>query len=229
VTDAELVHLRNVRRTYSVGSVEVGLWDANLDVVRGDFLAIVGPSGSGKSTMLNLLGLLDTPEAGEFSIFGSDARRLPARERAALRARHISFIFQSFHLSPKRSVMDNVTDGLIFSTPRRARESAALEALDLVGLSQRREQAVDTLSGGERQRVAVARAIAKEPDLLLADEPTGNLDSHNSGVIFDLLADISARGSAVVLVTHDRDLAARCGRTVAVSDGRTSPAGGLAC
>ncbi|TFV65114.1 UNVERIFIED_ORG: ABC transporter ATP-binding protein [Bacillus sp. AZ43] len=218
----ELASLVNVKKTYTVGSTEVGLWDANLSVVGGDFLAIVGPSGSGKSTLLNLLGLLDTPASGELRILDTDSRVMSARDRADMRARHLSFVFQSFHLSPKRTVLDNVTDGLLFSTPRRGRRGPAMEALELVGLAGRAGQQVDTLSGGERQRVAVARAIAKEPDLLLADEPTGNLDSQNSRIIFDLLAGIAAQGSAVVLVTHDRELAARCGRTVEVSDGRTA-------
>lgn len=216
---ARLVH---VKKTYTIGSTEVGLWDASLDVVGGDFLAIVGPSGSGKSTLLNLVGLLDTPESGELRLMDTDSQQMSARDRADMRARHISFVFQSFHLSPKRTVLDNVTDGLLFSSPRRARRAPAMEALEHVGLAGRAQQQVDTLSGGERQRVAVARALAKDPALLLADEPTGNLDTANSNLIFDLLADIAARGSAVVLVTHDRDLAARCGRTVEVSDGRTS-------
>jgi putative ABC transport system ATP-binding protein len=218
----QLIDAVNVRKTYTVGSAEVGLWDANLEVVGGDFMAIVGASGSGKSTLLNLVGLLDTPTSGELRIVGADAVEMSARDRADMRARHISFVFQSFHLSSKRTVLDNVTDGLLFTRPRRARRGPAMDALELVGLAARAEQPVETLSGGERQRVAVARAIAKEPDLLLADEPTGNLDSMNSRIVFGLLADISARGSAVVLVTHDRDLAARCGRTVEVVDGRTS-------
>ena len=205
-----------------VGSTEVGLWDANLDVRAGDFLSIVGPSGSGKSTLMNLLGLLDTPMAGELRILGVGSEEMTARHRANMRARHISFVFQSFHLSPKRSVLDNVTDGLLFSKPRSSRRATAMNALDSVGLADRGVQPVETLSGGERQRVAVARAIAKGPDLLLADEPTGNLDSANSRIVFDLLATIAAEGAAVVIVTHDRELAAQCGRTIRVSDGRTS-------
>jgi putative ABC transport system ATP-binding protein len=209
-----------VGRTYRVGDSDVGLWAASLRIAAGELVSVVGPSGSGKSTLLNLLGLLDTPSRGSLKLFGVDVGSMRPRERAAYRSTRIAFVFQSFHLSPKRSIAENVADGLLFCCPRKGRLDRVTDALKLVGLEGREHQGVETVSGGERQRVAVARALAKTPELLLADEPTGNLDRQNGQTIFDLLRETAQRGAAVVVVTHDLELAAEADRILVVSDGR---------
>ncbi|MGB4135283.1 MAG: ABC transporter ATP-binding protein [Microbacterium sp.] len=218
-----LVELRDVTRSFP-GPPEVqALKGATLRVDAGDYISVVGPSGSGKSTMLNILGLLDRPSVGEYRLAGSLTGDLSDDERAAVRARLIGFVFQSFHLLPRRTVLDNVLLPMLYSgVPRREREPRAREALRRVGLAHRVDFLPNSLSGGERQRVAVARAVVSGPRLLLADEPTGNLDQHTSGEVMTLFEELNADGLALVVITHDDGVARRARRTIRISDGRLS-------
>jgi putative ABC transport system ATP-binding protein len=218
-----LVELRDVTRSFP-GPPEVqALKAVNLVISPGDYVSIVGPSGSGKSTMLNLLGLLDRPSVGEYLLDGIRTGGLAEDERAAVRARVIGFVFQSFHLLNQRSVLDNVLMPMLYSgVPRDEREARAHDALRRVGLGHRLGFLPGTLSGGERQRVAVARAVVSGPRLLLADEPTGNLDHRTSGEVMELFEELNADGLTLVVITHDTDVAERAGRTVRIADGRLS-------
>lgn len=192
----------------------------DLSVDRGDYLAIIGPSGSGKSTMLNTLGLLDRPSTGTFLFEGIDVAELSEDERASLRARAIGFVFQSFHLMPTRTVLENVMlAGTYAGLSREEREPLARRALERVGLAHRIDFTPNTLSGGERQRVAIARAVCTSPRLLLADEPTGNLDRANSKAIMGLFDELSADGLTIVMITHDEAVAQAAGRRVRINDG----------
>ncbi|WP_396654984.1 ABC transporter ATP-binding protein [Microbacterium foliorum] len=221
VVAPSLVELRDVTRSFP-GPPEVqALKAATLSIESGDYLSIVGPSGSGKSTMLNLLGLLDRPSVGEYRLAGSLTGDLTEDERAAVRARFIGFVFQSFHLLPRRTVLDNVLLPMLYSgVPRREREARAREALSRVGLSHRVDFFPNSLSGGERQRVAVARAVVSGPRLLLADEPTGNLDHRTSGEVMALFEELNADGLTLIVITHDQDVARRARRRIQISDGR---------
>lgn len=216
-----LVELRDVTRSFP-GPPEVqALKGVNLQIRAGDYLSIVGPSGSGKSTMLNILGLLDRPSVGEYRISGALTSALTDDERAAVRARFLGFVFQSFHLMTHRTVLDNVLMPMLYSgVPRAERVDRARTALEKVGLGHRISFLPPHLSGGERQRVAVARAVVSSPRLLLADEPTGNLDARTSGDVMELFEDLNAEGLAVVIITHDRDVAERARRRVHIADGR---------
>ncbi|WP_432564146.1 ABC transporter ATP-binding protein [Kineococcus sp. SYSU DK003] len=223
VVDHPLVELRDVTRSFP-GPPEVqALKSVNLQVHAGDYVSIVGPSGSGKSTMLNILGLVDRPSVGEYRLAGTLTGNLDEAGRSALRASRIGFVFQAFHLLPRRSVLENVVLPMLYNaTPRAEREDRARAALDRVGMSHRLGAGPATLSGGERQRVAVARAVASRPDLLLADEPTGNLDERTTADVMDLLEDLHSDGIAVVVITHDRDVADRADRALRITDGRLS-------
>ncbi len=223
MTDAPIVELRDVTRSFP-GPPEVqALKQVNLAVSAGDYLSIVGPSGSGKSTMLNLLGLLDRPSVGEYYLSGELTAQLTETERASVRATTIGFVFQAFHLLPHRSVLDNVLLPMLYSgVPRAEREARAQDALRRVGLSHRVGFSPGTLSGGERQRVAVARAVVSSPRLLLADEPTGNLDQGTSGEVMELFEELNADGLTLVVITHDHAIARRARRTIRISDGRLS-------
>ncbi len=216
-----LVELRDVTRSFP-GPPEVqALKGVNLKIRAGDYLSIVGPSGSGKSTMLNILGLLDRPSVGEYRISGALTSALTDDERAAVRARFLGFVFQSFHLMPHRTVLDNVLMPMLYSgVPRAERVDRARTALEKVGLGHRISFLPSHLSGGERQRVAVARAVVSSPRLLLADEPTGNLDARTSGDVMELFEELNADGLAVVIITHDREVAERARRRVRIADGR---------
>lgn len=215
-----VVELRDVTRSFP-GPPEVhALKNVSLRIDEGDYVAIVGPSGSGKSTLLNILGLLDRPTAGEYRLAGAVTGDLSEDRRAAERAQRIGFVFQAFHLLPRRSVLENVMLPLLYNgAPRATRQDRARAALERVGLAHRVDFSPAVLSGGERQRVAVARAVVSRPSLLLADEPTGNLDQTKTGEIMHLLEELNAEGQTIVVITHDEHVAQRAGRRVRISDG----------
>jgi putative ABC transport system ATP-binding protein len=214
-----IVTLRGVGRDYPGGVV--ALRDVDLDIDRGEMVAIVGPSGSGKSTMLNVMGTLDRPTSGEVVIDGFDVAGLSDRELSALRARRIGFVFQQFHLAPGVPALDNVADGLLYTgASLRQRRQRAARALERVGLGHRLTHRPHELSGGEKQRTAIARAVVGEPTLLLADEPTGALDSRSGESLMRLLTELHGSGTTIVVITHERVVAAYLPRQVSMLDGR---------
>ncbi|MBO1413276.1 ABC transporter ATP-binding protein [Streptomyces sp. FH025] len=214
-----VVELDQVTKEYPGGVA--ALRGVDLRIERRELLAIVGPSGSGKSTLLHIVGTLDRPTAGTVTIAGHDVAALSDRRLSALRARHIGFVFQSFHLVAGVSAQDNVAEGLLYSGLTRAeRRKRAATALERVGLGDRMHHRPHELSGGQRQRVAIARAVVGEPDLLLADEPTGALDSASGEAVMQLLHDLNADGATIAVITHDNEIADALPRQVRVRDGQ---------
>jgi putative ABC transport system ATP-binding protein len=214
-----VIELNRVTKTYPGGVT--ALREVNLTVEEGELIAIVGPSGSGKSTMLNMIGTLDRPSSGAIRIDGYDVADLCDRELSALRASRIGFVFQQFHLAPERNAVANVADGLLYAgVSKKERERRAEAALVRVGLGGRLDHRPHQLSGGERQRVAVARAVAGNPSVLLADEPTGNLDSVSGAGVMKLLHELNASGTTVLVITHDHDVADSLPRQVPMRDGQ---------
>ncbi|WP_181429143.1 ABC transporter ATP-binding protein [Curtobacterium sp. MCSS17_008] len=215
--DAPVVALRDVVKTY--GDVHA-LRGVSLDVDPGELVAVVGPSGSGKSTMLNIVGTLDRPTSGTLTIAGNQVDAMRDDDLSALRAEHIGFVFQHFHLQTGATATENVADGLLYTgTPQRDRRRRAVAALERVGLGHRVDHRPHQLSGGEKQRVAIARAIVGDPSILLADEPTGALDTASGAAILDLLRELNAGGTTVLVITHDLELAAALPRQVRMRDG----------
>jgi len=217
-----LIELRDIRRIYRMGTQEVRALDGiTLDIRQGDYASIIGPSGSGKSTLMHLLGCLDTPTSGTLTIDGVDASRASATRLARIRNEKIGFVFQSFNLLPKLTVLENVELPLVYAgLGGGARRKKALAALEAVGLAERTRHRPNELSGGQNQRVAIARALVNDPKLLLADEPTGALDSNTGEQIMRLFRDLSARGNTVLIVTHDPDIAAETNRRIHIRDGK---------
>jgi putative ABC transport system ATP-binding protein len=217
-----IIDLDRVSRTYQMGHVEVpALADVSLQVHAGEFLAIVGPSGSGKTTIMNILGCLDRPTAGHYVLDGTPVGDLDDDSLAAVRSRTIGFVFQSYNLLPRTSALDNVATPLLYQgVSRSARQARAKAALERLGLGDRIHHEPTELSGGQQQRVAVARAIVTEPALILADEPTGNLDSHAGAEVMALLHELNDAGRTIVLITHDTDVAETATRQIHLRDGR---------
>lgn len=216
-----LVELTNIAKIYSNQIKIAALRNVSLRIAPGEFLAIIGASGSGKSTLLQIIGLLDRPSSGQFLFESQEVSKLTAQKAAFLRNRKIGFVFQSFHLIPRLSAFENIELPLIYAgESRRERQRRVEELLGFLGLSQRACHKPNELSGGEQQRVAIARALANDPALILADEPTGNLDSKTGQEVVELLVDLNRQGKTLVAVTHNEEIAGRAGRIIRLQDGR---------
>jgi putative ABC transport system ATP-binding protein len=220
--DGTIIRMEEIRKVYDTGKVRVeALKGIDLVVTRGEFLAVVGPSGSGKSTLMNLIGCLDTPTDGRYFLAGERVAGLSRDQLADVRNRRVGFVFQSFNLLPQISSLENVEMPLLFGgVPPKKRKERAAEMLSKVGLADRMDHKPTELSGGEMQRVAIARAMAMNPDILLADEPTGNLDSTSGGDIMSVFSGLWRQGSTLIVITHDASLARRASRVVEIQDGR---------
>jgi putative ABC transport system ATP-binding protein len=217
-----VIRIRDLTRDYVMGTETVrALRGVSLDIARNEYVAIMGPSGSGKSTMMNLVGCLDTPTSGEYWLSGQEVSRLTDDALAQVRNEEIGFVFQTFNLLPRATALHNVELPLIYAGQRaKERRQRAEQALERVGLADRMHHKPNELSGGQRQRVAIARALVNEPSILLADEPTGNLDSATSEEIMRVFGELHARGQTVIMVTHEPDIAAFAARVIVLRDGR---------
>lgn len=217
-----MIRLSNIDKFYRMGDQTVhALRDINLHIATNEYVAFVGASGSGKSTMMNIVGCLDRPSAGDYQLAGRDVASMQSDELAQVRNTNIGFIFQSFHLLPRATALDNVAQPLIYrGIGVRERTRMASESLAHVGLGERQNHYPNELSGGQRQRVAIARALVGKPTVLLADEPTGNLDSATSADILALIRELHGTGQTIIMVTHEADIAAQCQRVVRLHDGR---------
>ncbi len=216
-----MIELQGIGKTYTrpTGESVRALDEVSLRIERGDFVGVVGTSGSGKSTLMNVLGLLDRPSDGRYLLDGADVAGLGVNELARLRNQRIGFVFQAFHLLPRTSALENVELPLLYSG-RSSIQGLGRRALEAVGLADRIDHHPSELSGGQQQRVAIARALVNEPDLLLADEPTGNLDARSAGEIMAIFQKLNEAGRTIVLITHDAGLAAHCGRIIHLEEGR---------
>lgn len=216
-----VIEIRNIIRDFKLGQETVHvLKGIDLDIKRGEYVAIMGPSGSGKSTLMNLLGCLDTPTAGSYLLSGNDVSQMTDDELADIRNKEIGFVFQTFNLLPRTTALDNVALPMIYAgQSKKAREERATEVLTDVGLADRMDHKPNQLSGGQRQRVAVGRALVNKPSIILADEPTGNLDSKTGTEIMALFDEIHAAGNTVIMVTHEEDIAAHAKRVIRLRDG----------
>jgi putative ABC transport system ATP-binding protein len=217
-----LIDIREITKVYQMGQEQVhALSGVTLGVARGEYVAIMGPSGSGKSTLMNLIGCLDTPTSGSYVLNGREVARMTDDELAAIRNQEIGFVFQTFNLLPRTTALQQVELPLVYSgLGRRERRERAIKALEAVGLGDRMTHQPNEMSGGQRQRVAVARALINDPSILLADEPTGNLDSQTGNEIMNLFEELNRRGNTIVLVTHEEDIAAHARRIVRLRDGK---------
>jgi putative ABC transport system ATP-binding protein len=217
-----LIHARDLRKTYHVGDQVVHALDGlDLDIRANEYVALMGPSGSGKSTLMNMLGCLDSPSSGTYILNGQDVSRLEDDALAEIRNREIGFVFQTFNLLPRYTALENVALPMVYAgIPKAERQDRAREVLEQVGLGDRMDHRPNELSGGQRQRVAVGRALVMKPSIILADEPTGNLDTATSEEVMELFGEIQKAGNTVILVTHEEDIAAYAHRTVRLRDGR---------
>lgn len=220
----KIIEIKGIVKNYQVGTVIVrALRSVSLDISRNEYVAIMGPSGSGKSTLMNILGCLDTPTKGEYILNGTDVSKMADDRLAEIRNKEIGFVFQTFNLLPRYTALENVTLPLIYAgVSRHEREDLAVKTLDLVGLGDRMTHKPNELSGGQRQRVAIARALINNPSIILADEPTGNLDSKTSRDIMALLDKIHEDGNTVIVVTHEEDIARHAHRIIKLMDGEVS-------
>lgn len=219
--EKSIIQMKDIRKTYQMGSLEVEvLKGISIDIKHGEFVSIIGASGSGKSTLMNIMGCLDTCTSGEYLLDSKDINSYSEKELAIVRNKKIGFIFQKFNLLPKLNAYENVELPLLYKGVDKAkRKESVLKSLEMVGLKDRLKHKPSEMSGGQQQRVAIARALAGRPPLILADEPTGNLDSKSSDEVMDILVDLNKKGITVILITHDQDVAKLANRIIEIKDG----------